>query len=82
MDTADIPIPPDDSEHRAKRLQEFSGELCSLLNRYSIDNLTNTPDFILGEMIEKFIFDMKIMNEKRDKWHGWNPKSVGVICGV
>lgn len=81
MDDTAYPIPPDDSEHRARHADEFGKELTSLLNRYSIDNLTNTPDFILSEVIQKYIYDMKIMNEKRDKWHGWNQQSAGKIQG-
>jgi hypothetical protein len=66
-----------------ERLNEFSKELTSLLNRYSIDNLTNTPDFILSEAIQKYIYDVKSLNEKRDKWHGFqnlNDRLGGVIA--
>lgn len=31
--------------------KNFTKELCILLNRYSIDNKCNTPDFILADLV-------------------------------
>jgi hypothetical protein len=36
--------------------KEFRRELASLLNRYSIDNTMNTPDYILAEFIIRSLY--------------------------
>lgn len=35
------------------RRENFRKELESLINRYSMEELSNTPDFILAEYLEK-----------------------------
>lgn len=54
---------------------EFTRDLASVLNRHCKDNFTNTPDFILAEMIETFIGVVRIMHKDRDEWHGFKPMS-------
>jgi len=47
----------------------FESELTQLLNRYSKENDSNTPDFILAEFL---IGQLKVFNEtlqKREKWY-------------
>jgi hypothetical protein len=36
--------------------KEFRVEMASLLNRYSIDNTMNTPDYILAEFIIRSLY--------------------------
>ena len=48
----------------------FRQELTDLINRHSIDNDTNTPDFILSQMMCRTIQDVYELNESRDKWFG------------
>lgn len=48
----------------------FLKELEVLLNRYSIDNDLNTPDFILADYIMMCLTNFKITTIDRDTWFG------------
>jgi hypothetical protein len=50
--------------------EELTDELASLLNRYSVDNDTNTPDFILAEMVAEFLQVYASSTVKRERWFG------------
>lgn len=52
------------------RKQEFEEELCSLINKYSKENGSDTPDWILtGYLINCLdVFDMTV--NKRETWYG------------
>lgn len=49
----------------------FRKELEVLLNRYSIDNDLNTPDFILADYIMMCLHNYKQINNERDVWFGY-----------
>ena len=53
-----------------KNQAQFKSELESLINKLSIDNDTNTPDFILAEMIVDFVNNIAIKIKQRDEWFG------------
>lgn len=48
----------------------FEKELEHLLNKYSIDNDCNTPDFILAKYIVDSLEPLKQMINTRAEWHG------------
>jgi hypothetical protein len=50
--------------------KEFKKDLENLLNKYSIDNDCNTPDFILAEHLVGCIEILKQTNFKNHRWHG------------
>lgn len=50
------------------KYHEFKRELASLLNRYSIDNDCETPDFILADYITHHLDDIALLVETRIKW--------------
>ncbi len=53
--------------------RDFKEELAALLNRYSCENSSDTPDFILAEhLVDCFNAFMRTTN-KRDLWHKENP---------
>ena len=52
---------------------EFKINLTMLLNKHSIDNVANTPDFILSEAICNFIALYSEANKRRDAWLGMHP---------
>ena len=43
--------------------EEFRKELQSLLNRYSIDNSMNTPDYVLAEYIIRCLYSLDCISE-------------------
>lgn len=48
----------------------FYDELCDLINKYSLEGKSNTPDFILAQYLEDCLdtFDTAIQN--RALWYG------------
>lgn len=52
----------------------FQKELGALLNRHSMENASDTPDFILADYL---IGCLRLWNEttqSRDAWYGMNPQ--------
>ena len=49
---------------------EFEKELTKLINMYSVENDIDIPDFILSEMICKFIESIGPSIKKTLDWHG------------
>ena len=59
--------------------KEFTNELSQLLNKYSIENESNTPDFLLAEFLVTALDNMSIEINTRDKAMGvdmWARKKV------
>lgn len=53
-------------------METFEKELEILLNKYSIDSLCNTPDFMLAKHIVNYI-DLQANTLKENaEWHGWS----------
>lgn len=48
----------------------FEGELCSLINRYSLENGSNTPDFILGLYLTQCLVSWNQAVKAREQWYG------------
>lgn len=48
----------------------FSRELTNLLNRYSKENISNTPDFILASYIESCLQAFNQAVVSRESWYG------------
>lgn len=51
-------------------MSDFERELSDLLNRHSVDNETNTPDFILADYLNMAIEQLVHFNKKRDAHSG------------
>lgn len=49
----------------------FLQELTSLINRYSKENESDTPDFILSEYIRISLHAFTVATRDRDSWHGF-----------
>lgn len=48
----------------------FKTELKTLLNTYSKENESNTPDFILAQYIERCLDTFDEATRSRDQWYG------------
>lgn len=59
--------------------QDFVKELEQLLNRHSIDNKANTPDFILASFLQGCLMSYIEAIEKRDKWFSKPAKFNAVV---
>jgi hypothetical protein len=47
----------------------FYDDLRALLNRYSVENESNTPDFILANYIQDCLDAYKRAVNRRESWH-------------
>lgn len=55
-------------------------ELTSLLNRYSVENLSDTPDFILAVFMLNCLAAFNEAQRGRQKWYGQNQPSRYEPC--
>lgn len=51
----------------------FKEELRALLNRHSVENASDTPDFVLAEYLLDCLGVWETAVSRRDKWYGFNP---------
>lgn len=63
------------AEEPVKR-EPFLRALEGLINSYSMENKSNTPDFILAEHLISSLTNLEQTIKERDKWWGLNPKIV------
>jgi len=49
---------------------EFERELSAVLNRYSRENASNTPDFILAQYLIKCLEAFELTSRARETWYG------------
>ena len=49
---------------------DFESELNSLINRYSMENGSNTPDFILTQYIVACLTAFNVASRQREEWYG------------
>lgn len=52
---------------------EFKKELVVLINKYSMENGSNTPDFILAEYLTSCLTCYEDVITRRDKWFNFDP---------
>ena len=51
-------------------MSEFEKELEILINRYSKENDSNTPDFILAKYLKTCLDNFNTAIKEREKWYG------------
>jgi len=51
-------------------MSEFEKELAALINKHSVENETDTPDFILAEYLNNCLSNFASLMDKRSKWYG------------
>ena len=49
--------------------EEFRRELQALVNRYSLENMCNTPDFILAAVMSSALWSFAEAVRRRDAWY-------------
>lgn len=55
----------------------FESELSELINKHSMENESDTPDFILAEYLRRCLYTFKVAVRARDKWYGFKPWDEG-----
>lgn len=48
----------------------FEKELEALINKHSMENASNTPDFILAQYLQRCLLAFNQAMQQRDGWHG------------
>lgn len=56
----------------------FQKELEQLLNRYSVENQSGTPDFILAQYLKNCLYNFAIAVNARENWHGRKQDRFGM----
>ena len=49
---------------------DFLKDLAALINRYSIEGGSNTPDFILADYMLMALENYEAANNRRERWYG------------
>jgi hypothetical protein len=57
-------------------MSDFEKELEHLLNRHSMENGSNTPDFILARFLTRCLHAWNDSVCKREDWYGRSPTPV------
>ena len=53
-----------------KTPSEFEQQLQHLINRYSMENESNTPDFILAQFLKGCLESFNTAVQQRETWYG------------
>jgi len=56
-------------------MTDFKKELKQIINRYSVETGSNTPDFILSQYLVSCLFAYNVAIKQREKWYGQGKKS-------
>lgn len=62
--------PQDGDKVAANNIGTFKSELQKILNIFSMENGSNTPDFILAEFIQRSLEGFNETVKAREKWYG------------
>ncbi len=69
MSKPHIPAPAP-SETIGPNATTFEKELAALINRFSCENVSNTPDFILASYLTACLRAFNDTSTEREKWYG------------
>lgn len=58
--------------------KDFQSELTSLINRYSRENESNTPDWILSNYIENCLLAFNTAVQQRENYYGRDPRPTEI----
>ncbi len=54
----------------------FRQELAALINKYSLENLSDTPDLVLGVYLQGCLSAFNVATRNREKWYGREPADL------
>ena len=70
------PVPATEEEEMSEpELTEFERELTSLINKFSLENDSDTPDFLLAAYLRSCLEVVAGFIRQREKWYGRRVKS-------
>jgi hypothetical protein len=54
--------------------EQLRKDLTDLFNRHSVENESNTPDYLLAEFVLQCLAQFERFIQARDAWYGMNPE--------
>jgi len=60
-------------------VSELETELTTLLNRHSVENASNTPDFILAQFMLSCLLAFDTAVQQRETWYGRDASPSGPV---
>lgn len=54
----------------SQKLKEIERDLAGVINKHSLENLSNTPDFILARLLISTLVNFSTTSLSREKWYG------------
>jgi len=73
MFEADAALWKESEEENKMSNISFEKKLCLLINQYSKENASNTPDFILAQYLSGCLDAFNIAIQQRENWYGRDP---------
>lgn len=64
------PSPMEAPSSEERKIEVFQREVATLINRLSLENLSDTPDFILAEHLTDCLYQHSRIINKRENWYG------------
>lgn len=61
---------------------QFEKEVQALINRYSLENGSDTPDFILAQYLQKSLENFDAAVKQREEWYGRQQKITDLPVDV
>jgi len=55
-------------------METFEKELKALINRYSVENESNTPDWLLAQYLMGCLAAFTVAVQQRENWYGRDPR--------
>ena len=59
-------------------MTEFETELSNLINKHSMENRSNTPDFILAQYLLGCLVAFEVATRRCEEWQGREPVDARV----
>ena len=57
-----------------KKIENFKRDLAKLINIYSLEAVSNTPDFIIAEYLTNTLLEFDKLMQSRDNWYGYSQR--------
>ena len=54
----------------SEKLKELERDFSDVINKHCLENLSNTPDFILARFLISSIINFSTTSKSREKWYG------------
>lgn len=68
--------------HEDESKLTFEEALTNLINRYSMENGSNTPDYILAKYLCECLDNYDNIVRTREMWHGRSLRAVGHVSQI